>query len=296
MAVWDTAYVNDLPDSAFLLIAPGGKKDGDGKTVPRDLRYFPVRNAAGDVDAAHLRNALARIPQASNLTSAQRMAAMDKAKSLAKADEAIGGPSGTYAGTAGSGRAREPAVLETRTFEFSLELRDAGNGRTLIGRAVPYGETANVPKGTERFVFGAFARQIAAQKPGTVKLYGSHSDRMTGQNHIGRTTSLTEMLDGLHGSWEMFDTPKAEETLTLVRINELTGLSIGFKTLPGGTRRAPDGADEQIAAHLDHVALTLEPAYKEAGVMAVRSDERLDSFRTAQLRQHQVLERNAVRL
>lgn len=63
-AVWTTAYMNDLPDGAFLYIAPGGSKDGEGKTTPRSLRYFPYKNADGSVDLPHLRNALARIPQA----------------------------------------------------------------------------------------------------------------------------------------------------------------------------------------------------------------------------------------
>lgn len=66
-AVWTTAFVNSLPDSAFLHVRPGGKKDGEGKTVPRDLRMFPIRNQTGAVDLPHLRNALARIPQ-SNLS------------------------------------------------------------------------------------------------------------------------------------------------------------------------------------------------------------------------------------
>ena len=57
-AVWTTAYVNDLPDSAFLYVAPGGDKDSDGKTTPRSLRYFPVKDASGAVDQAHVRNAL----------------------------------------------------------------------------------------------------------------------------------------------------------------------------------------------------------------------------------------------
>jgi phage I-like protein len=65
-AVWSTAYINDLPDSAFLYIEPGGRKDDTGRTVPRSLRHFPVRDANGRLDLPHLRNALARIPQ-SNL-------------------------------------------------------------------------------------------------------------------------------------------------------------------------------------------------------------------------------------
>lgn len=187
--------------------------------------------------------------------------------------------------------------LETRSFEFSLELRDSGDGRTLIGRAVPYGETANIPQGQERFIFGAFARQIAAAKPGTIKLYGSHSDRLSGQQPIGKTTSLSEMPDGLHGTWSLYNTTKANDALELVRADEVTGLSIGFKTLPGGTRKARDGTQERTAAHLDHVTLTLEPAYAGAGVVAVRNNTgQRQGFERERLRHHQVLDRLAVRL
>lgn len=63
-AEWSTAMINDLPDASFLYIAPGGQKDDQGKTTPRSLRYFPVKDADGNVDLPHLRNALARIPQA----------------------------------------------------------------------------------------------------------------------------------------------------------------------------------------------------------------------------------------
>jgi len=62
-AKWTRAYINDLPDSAFLYIEPGGKKDEEGKTVPRSLRHFPYKDKNGKVDLPHLRNAIARIPQ-----------------------------------------------------------------------------------------------------------------------------------------------------------------------------------------------------------------------------------------
>lgn len=63
MAEWDTEYINDLPDSAFALIREGGEKDEQGKTIPRSLRFLPYRNAAGNIDLPHLRNALARLDQ-----------------------------------------------------------------------------------------------------------------------------------------------------------------------------------------------------------------------------------------
>ena len=56
-AAISTADQNDLPDSAFAFIEPGGTKDSSGKTVPRDLRHFPIH------DKAHADNAAARIAQ-----------------------------------------------------------------------------------------------------------------------------------------------------------------------------------------------------------------------------------------
>ncbi|MEM3646545.1 MAG: hypothetical protein QW334_00170 [Thermofilum sp.] len=70
-AEWDTAYINDLPDAAFAYIAPGGEKDEEGKTKPRSLRYLPHHDKNvkdpdenDTVDIPHLKNALARLPQA----------------------------------------------------------------------------------------------------------------------------------------------------------------------------------------------------------------------------------------
>lgn len=61
---WTRRYINDLPDSAFLLIREGGTQDDSGKTIPRTLRRFPVRDHTGTVDRPHVANALARISQA----------------------------------------------------------------------------------------------------------------------------------------------------------------------------------------------------------------------------------------
>ena len=62
-ATWSGSYVNDLPDSAFAVVLPGGSKDKSGKTVPRSLRKLPHHDSDGKVDAPHLRNALSREPQ-----------------------------------------------------------------------------------------------------------------------------------------------------------------------------------------------------------------------------------------
>jgi HK97 family phage prohead protease len=271
--VWTTAYINDLPDSAFLYIAPGGTKT-DGKTDGAH-RFFPVRGADGKPDAAHIRNAMARIPQASSIPAAARMAAMAKAKAMAGAHPDIGsGPMMGYEGAAGSGRSYEPEpALECRSFDVVVHLRADGDGRTLVGRAVPYGVSTELPGGgTERFVPGAFAKQLspaAADQLQRVKLYASHSDRLAGQQPIGRTALLMDRPDGLHGEWPLYNTIKASDSLELVRTGEITGLSIGFKAL--SSRPGADGATERHSAHLDHVTLTHEPVYDGAAVLAVRA-------------------------
>lgn len=56
-----TKYIDDLPDSSFAYVAPGGEKDKGGMTVPRSLRYLPYKGEDGKVDLMHLRNALAQL-------------------------------------------------------------------------------------------------------------------------------------------------------------------------------------------------------------------------------------------
>lgn len=69
-----TASKNDLPDSAFAYIEPGGEKDEQGKTTPRSKRHFPIH------DAAHVRNALSRIGQGAQFGKQ----ALPKVKAAAK--------------------------------------------------------------------------------------------------------------------------------------------------------------------------------------------------------------------
>ena len=84
LAEWTGAFINELPDSAFLYIAPGGEKDDDDKTVPRSLRKFPYRDSSGKVDLPHLRNAIQRIPQsdAPGLDGEKKAALQAKARKI----------------------------------------------------------------------------------------------------------------------------------------------------------------------------------------------------------------------
>lgn len=82
-SMWSMATVDDLPDSSFLYIEGGGKKDDEGKTTPRSLRHFPYKDASGKVDLPHLRDAIGRIPQSS-------LPATLREKLQAKAEKLLG--------------------------------------------------------------------------------------------------------------------------------------------------------------------------------------------------------------
>ena len=55
-ATWTSAYINELPDSAFLYVESGDKDD-------KSLRHLPYKSKEGSVDLPHLRNAIARANQ-----------------------------------------------------------------------------------------------------------------------------------------------------------------------------------------------------------------------------------------
>jgi hypothetical protein len=71
---WDTAYINDLPDSSFAYIVKGEKVEG--KTVPRTKRNLPHHDRSGKIDLRHLRNAMGRVTQ-TNISKAQQKEAHD---------------------------------------------------------------------------------------------------------------------------------------------------------------------------------------------------------------------------
>lgn len=91
MAELSTRARNNLPDSSFAVILPGGKRDGSGRTIPRALRRFPIYRANGDPDPARIRNALGRIEQDTNLTSSQKTTARRRIR-IAAVKAGIGEP------------------------------------------------------------------------------------------------------------------------------------------------------------------------------------------------------------
>jgi HK97 family phage prohead protease len=220
-AEWTTAYVNNLPDSAFLYIAPGGQKDADGKTVPRSLRFFPYKEASGKVDLPHLRNALARIPQSS-------LSQAIKTRVTAKAQ-------GILQGQSESRSAFEllALVANYRSLPFDVTgLEETDEIVRFEGHAAVYDEETqfDIPGiGTVREVIdrGAF-RKVLAGKPQVPMLYNHDPNAILADTANG-TLKLKENMRGLlaQATWDRTD-PDVQRVVSKIRSGLVRGMSFGF--------------------------------------------------------------------
>ena len=163
-------------------------------------------------------------------------------------------------------------MIHTRHFTSSLAIRDNGDGRTLVGPLLPWGQPARVvDRGrlvTETFERGA----LAGTDPGRVPLTATHP-RDAGTLPIGVTMELEDRADAAWGAWHVSDTMLGNEVLALARDGVPLGLSVGFAEVPGGSRWSADRQRvTRTSAALDHVAVVRVPAYEGAGVVGVRED------------------------
>lgn len=155
--------------------------------------------------------------------------------------------------------------------DFQILSREkGGDGRTVVGRAVPYSVNQVINRSlTERFEPGAFAAQLVAGH--RVPFTRGHMSQ--GGVLIGKTLSLEERSDGLYGQWRVSQTPAGDETLELLKDGVLEQLSIGFREMPGGTTNA-NGVAVRTRAHLIEVSVVMNGAYGEnAAVNEVRTEE-----------------------
>lgn len=141
-AEWSVAEINNLPDSAFLFIEEGGEIDEEDKTKPRALRHFPVRDASGQVDLPHLRNALARIPQSNLPADVKRSITLeardllDKATGLEKGCTPTSAKQRKEAGDEDEEGAETSSPFEVRDFQGIAVTIDRPKGFTQEGVGV----------------------------------------------------------------------------------------------------------------------------------------------------------------
>lgn len=147
----------------------------------------------------------------------------------------------------------------------TLELRDAsGDGRTVVGVAVPYNEvTIHAPRGPERFVPGVFKRSIEHRAGRPIKVLRNHDTAVP----IG-LGMLQETPGGLLVEVRLADTDAGRAAASEVAEQMLDSFSVGFRAI---RERVNGGVRELLEAALAEVSLVPVPAYDGARVLAVRS-------------------------
>ncbi len=159
--------------------------------------------------------------------------------------------------------------IETRAYDTDLEVRSAGDGRTVCGICVPYNQVQRINANlSEVFIRGAFSNVVRAAH--RVKFLVGHDASAL---PIGRATLLREDEAGLYGEFRISDTERGSEVLTLIRDGALSELSIGFSPLKD--KRRADGVIERQLAHLAEVSAVTFGAYgPAAAVVGVRDQSK----------------------
>ncbi len=156
-------------------------------------------------------------------------------------------------------------TLEVRTFSLDLETRDDGDGRTLVGLAVPYDTEAKIGSYTETFKRGSFADADPAKVP----LLAVHDHETL---PIGRAMSFMDTDKGLTTELRVSRTKAGDDVLELIKDGALSGISVGFVPIEDRWDSLKTRV-QRIKAKLVELSLTAFPAYADAQIVAVREEE-----------------------
>jgi hypothetical protein len=104
---WDAAYVDALPDECFAYVEPGGEVDAAGRTTPRELRHFPIRDADGNVSPEQVEKALASL-DAEKLSTGEPLPEEERERIRAELEALLEGA---------AGEEEEPAAEEKAAVE-----------------------------------------------------------------------------------------------------------------------------------------------------------------------------------
>lgn len=158
----------------------------------------------------------------------------------------------------------------SRAFVSDIEVRADGEGRTIHGIVVPFGQVARVSDGgpsyDEMFERGSFKRSITMRPVERVKLLSQHNSR---SNPLGRASLLREDAAGLYGEFHVSRTAAGDEALELLRDGALDSFSVGFT--PIQHERSSDKTVWRTEVGLREASLVTFPAYEGALIGGVRS-------------------------
>lgn len=145
--------------------------------------------------------------------------------------------------------------IETRAFEARADLEE----RTIVGLAVPYGQTADIGgMYQERFAPGAI------DSIEDVKLFYGHEEP------IGKIVEGRDTEAGFEIIAKVSDTPRGNEVLTLMRDGVLNKFSVGF--IPEESEK--DGSTiTRTKVSLKEVSVVPFPAFAGANITEVREEQ-----------------------
>lgn len=288
MAEMTSASINDLPDSAFAYIEPGGSKDAQGKTVPRSLRHFPVH------DAPHVRNALAQMSKSPMgakakdkiMAAAKRFGVHSEGvDSTQRSDDLMPWPDRIT-------RAYPVEDLEVRSGKVSCERcgRDA-SGRMVDAYAAVFDVPTEVRDGQGHYLEtidrSAFNRAIShGSRSGfkNISVFYNHGKTLydtpseMGSFPLGHPAVIRADGSGLLTSTHYGNNDVSERVLQQILDGDISGHSFTGRTLQSDPAKMPRSSRGGELLRVRRLELSLQeygptpvPYYEDTRVLAVRS-------------------------
>lgn len=155
--------------------------------------------------------------------------------------------------------------METRQLPWDLTLRASDDGTaTIEGRAVPYGQTIDLGGVRETFRAGALD---PADLQGAPVLWQHDRNEV-----IGVIRSAENRDDGAHFAADLIPTSRGRDAIVAARAGAVRGLSIGFEPVEDLWH----GQDhvERVKVRVREVSIATIPAYPDAELLAVRTQEK----------------------
>jgi len=293
VAQLSSAELNNLPDSAFAYIEPGGTKDGEGKTAPRSLRHFAIH------DEAHVRNALSRAPQSpfgkkampKILAAAKRFKIQVQADDAQRSDELQAWPEFIT-------RSYSLADVELQSGKVTCERcgKDA-TGHMVDAYVVVFGQQAEIHdelghyrEDIHRNAFNlAISRWQGSPPPGPVSVFYNHGMTLygtpseMGSQTLGHPAAIRADSKGVLTSTHYGRTPFAEGVKQDLVDGNLGGHSFTGRIVRSDPPKVPRirRGDElprvtRLEMGLKEYGPTPMPAYANTGVVASRADLQVD--------------------
>ena len=157
---------------------------------------------------------------------------------------------------------------EYKTFDFTVKDFDF-EGRTVEGYAAAFG---NVDLGQDLIHEGAFAKTLL-ERGNKVKFLWQHDQH----EPLGRPIEMHEDSAGLFVKAIISDTARGRDALALLRDEAISGLSIGYDAIPGGTDYSKSDDGETVRnlreLRLWEFSLVSMPMNEAATVTALKTEE-----------------------